>query len=189
MMPKRLCLGLSLVVLLCSTAVLSYRITSSNETLQDKQDETLERFLHRLQAGPDHYTNADRVLFGIVILIGFEILQLLTYNIGSEFIESWKNAAKFPPAGSHTLFRFSFSRVSVWVGAKEIPVRGKHLDELGLVRCSNDVVSCKKDLCQHWSLSLSHTHTRASVGPCLYCLQQGLVRSVRLPAGEVLLHG
>jgi hypothetical protein len=61
-------------------------------------------FLRRLQQGPDGLTMLDLLLFGVVVMIGFEIMSYVALHTGD------------------------------WISAKRIPVRGKHLDDLGMVR-------------------------------------------------------
>lgn len=54
----------------------------------------------RVQAGPNALTTLDKILFGALILLAFELLDYISGHLGK------------------------------WINAKLIPVRGKHLDEL-----------------------------------------------------------
>ena len=54
----------------------------------------------RVQAGPNALTTLDKILFGALILMAFELLDYISSHLGK------------------------------WIHAKLIPVRGKHLDEL-----------------------------------------------------------
>ena len=56
--------------------------------------------LDRVQAGPNALTTLDKILFGALILLAFELLDYISAHLGK------------------------------WINAKLIPVRGKHLDEL-----------------------------------------------------------
>lgn len=62
--------------------------------------DTAPLFLERVQEGPSGLINIDLILFGAIFLLAFELLQFLVEGSGK------------------------------WAGAKLIPVRGKHLDEL-----------------------------------------------------------
>jgi len=53
----------------------------------------------RVKAGPNALTTLDKILFGALILLAFELLDYISGHLGK------------------------------WVNAKLIPVRGKHLDE------------------------------------------------------------
>lgn len=55
------------------------------------------------QQGPNGLTFMDLLLFGTVVMIGFEIMSYLALHTGE------------------------------WISAKRIPVRGKHLDDLTMV--------------------------------------------------------
>jgi sterol desaturase/sphingolipid hydroxylase (fatty acid hydroxylase superfamily) len=54
----------------------------------------------RVKAGPNALTTIDKILFGALILMAFELLDYISGHVGK------------------------------WINAKLIPVRGKHLDEL-----------------------------------------------------------
>jgi len=54
----------------------------------------------RVKAGPNALTTLDKILFGALILLAFELLDYISGHLG------------------------------YWIHAKLIPVRGKHLDEL-----------------------------------------------------------
>lgn len=56
--------------------------------------------LDRVQGGPNALTTLDKILFGALILLAFELLDYISGHVGK------------------------------WINAKLIPVRGKHLDEL-----------------------------------------------------------
>ena len=57
-------------------------------------------FAERLQQGPNGLTLMDLLLFGAIVMLGFEIMSYLALHTGE------------------------------WISAKRIPVRGKHLDDL-----------------------------------------------------------
>ena len=64
---------------------------------------TTPTFQERLQQGPNGLYLMDLILFGVIIMLGFEIMSYLALHTGE------------------------------WSSAKRIPVRGKHLDDLTMV--------------------------------------------------------
>ena len=60
-------------------------------------------FAERLQQGPNGLKMMDLLLFGSIVMLGFEIMSYLALHTGE------------------------------WISAKRIPVRGKHLDDLTMV--------------------------------------------------------
>lgn len=83
---------------------ISYIVTVT--TIHVRAEDTFNQmsFARRLQQGPDGLTMLDLLLFGVVVMIGFEIMSYVALHTGE------------------------------WISAKRIPVRGKHLDDLGMVR-------------------------------------------------------
>jgi sterol desaturase/sphingolipid hydroxylase (fatty acid hydroxylase superfamily) len=101
--------------------------------------------------GPDALQPLDKILFGVVILLAFELLDFLTKSSGSTYLATNTTqymvlfACLLPPLRGRvvcfghtntkiilgvTLWFFLFSCHAVWLHSKRIPVRGKHLDEL-----------------------------------------------------------
>mmetsp|Transcript_47142 Transcript_47142/g.57052 ORF Transcript_47142/g.57052 Transcript_47142/m.57052 type:complete len:367 (-) Transcript_47142:796-1896(-) len=76
--------------------------TSGSDNFIGSDDGVALTLLLRLRAGPDSITVLDLTLFGVIILLGLELLNFLV----------------------------KFAGYSGLTGPKRIPVRGKHLDEL-----------------------------------------------------------
>lgn len=73
-------------------------------------------FLQRIKEGPSQLTWMDLIVFFVIIDLGFELLSYVTFHIGP------------------------------WMGAKQIPVRGKHLDDFSRVSkvCAFDRKYCSR---------------------------------------------
>lgn len=84
--------------------MLGYHVKADrNQSFADESgmhDKTFISFWDRIQAGPNALTTLDKILFGALILMAFELLDYISGHVGK------------------------------WIHAKLIPVRGKHLDEL-----------------------------------------------------------
>jgi hypothetical protein len=91
-----------------SVCMLSYHVKAEADRNQSDSDESRGRatfssgssFWDRVQLGPNALETLDKILFGALILMAFELLDYISKNFGR------------------------------WGHAKLIPVRGKHLDEL-----------------------------------------------------------
>ena len=80
-------------------------------------------FVQRLQQGPSALSHWDLLLFAVVITISFEIMSYIALHSGG------------------------------WMGAKRIPVRGKHLDDLSTVGILLGTIQ------QYWHLLTVSSHT------------------------------
>jgi sterol desaturase/sphingolipid hydroxylase (fatty acid hydroxylase superfamily) len=87
-------------MILCGFGLLVFHVHAENINDEDQVKSPLRIFWNHIVSGPENWTAADKGLFGALILLAFELLNFITKNYG------------------------------VWFHSKQIPVRGKHLDEL-----------------------------------------------------------
>jgi len=87
----------------CSIALLAYHVGAESATLEIDENSNssgVVDVLARITSGPTNWTNMDKVVFVVLIVMGMELLGWIVRHSGE------------------------------WMHAKTIPVRGKHLDEL-----------------------------------------------------------
>jgi hypothetical protein len=72
------------VAFMASTVfLLGFHVHADTENLS----EATATLWDRLQQGPEALNALDKVLFGVLILLSFELLDFITYHSGSKYIE------------------------------------------------------------------------------------------------------
>ncbi|GKY94605.1 hypothetical protein MPSEU_000426000 [Mayamaea pseudoterrestris] len=89
--------------LLSGLLLIQYHVHAAASVVSDSSDQHEVPSKERVHEGADAFNALDKLLFGVLMLIAFELLDYITRHSG------------------------------LWLGSKQIPVRGKHLDDLMLV--------------------------------------------------------
>jgi sterol desaturase/sphingolipid hydroxylase (fatty acid hydroxylase superfamily) len=110
---------------LIAAAVLSVLCVRQSDT-----DGHADGFVDRIVLhGPKSLTNLEKATCGVFLLLAFDLLDYTTNHIGSKCRRNGSRYELLFCCDSLTTRSF-YVRTQVWLGAKEIPVRGKHLDDL-----------------------------------------------------------
>jgi hypothetical protein len=108
---------LPLVHFILAVGVLSFHVHAEGSAV-DSSDRGL---WERVTLGPEYFTTIDKVLFAVLIVLAMELLNYIAHNSGGTF--HFGIPLKLPKSVSYNILK-------EWMNAKQIPVRGKHLDDL-----------------------------------------------------------